>query len=233
MDTFKKNTITRINNDKRETFDDIIVTEMPMTIFLNGKELSTILCTPEHLLELALGYLYSQRVISKKSAVISAEVDDSRGTAWIKVKGKAGADSGKKIKSHLHISYTQVLHLARLAGERSWLFRQTGGAHSAALCNTEEILLFYEDIGRHNAFDKILGKCLLTSIPTEDKVIVTSGRISSAVMEKVINARIPFIISRSAPTAESVKLANQFGITLIGFARGSRFNIYSNEWRVD
>jgi FdhD protein len=104
--------------------------------------------------------------------------------------------------------------------------------HSAALCTEDKILLFYEDIGRHNAIDKILGRCLLESIPTRDRIMITSGRVSSEIISKVINAEIPFLISSSAPTSESIKLARVFGVTLIGFVRGERFNIYSNEWRV-
>ena len=122
-----------------------------------------------------------------------------------------------------------------LAGEfqhRSHVFRTTGGVHSAALCDTKSILLFSEDIGRHNAIDKIFGECLLQDIPTDDRLIITSGRISSEILLKVAKRNIPILISRSAPTDLGVKLADDLGITLLGFVRGKRMNAYTNDWRI-
>jgi FdhD protein len=94
------------------------------------------------------------------------------------------------------------------------------------------ILIFSEDIGRHNAIDKIFGKCLLEGIQADDRMIITSGRVSSEILLKAAKREIPIIISRSAPTNLAVKLADKLGITLIGFARGRRINIYTNDWRV-
>jgi FdhD protein len=114
----------------------------------------------------------------------------------------------------------------------SEVFRTTGGAHSAALCREGEIVVFAEDIGRHNAVDKIFGRCLLDSIGTDGGVIVTSGRISSEILLKVGKRNIPILISKSAPTDLGVKLADDLGITLVGFVRGRRMNIYTHSWRV-
>jgi len=108
----------------------------------------------------------------------------------------------------------------------------TGGVHSAALCDTESILVFSEDIGRHNAIDKIFGKCILKDMPTDGRIVITSGRISSEILLKVAKRNIPIIISKSAPTDLGVKLANDLGITLLGFARGKRTNAYANDWRI-
>ncbi|MFC1952414.1 formate dehydrogenase accessory sulfurtransferase FdhD [Chloroflexota bacterium] len=94
------------------------------------------------------------------------------------------------------------------------------------------ILVFSEDIGRHNAIDKIFGECILRDIPTNDHMIVTSGRISSEIVLKVAKSNIPILISKSAPTSLGVRLADELGITLIGFVRGRRMNIYANRWRV-
>ncbi len=115
---------------------------------------------------------------------------------------------------------------------RSDLYRTTGGVHSAALCDSEKILVFSEDVGRHNAVDKIFGRCLLEDIPTDDRMVVTSGRISSEILLKVARRRIPLIASKSAPTDLGVKLANDLGITLLGFVRGKRMNVYANRWRI-
>jgi len=100
------------------------------------------------------------------------------------------------------------------------------------LANTHEIVAFGEDIGRHNAIDKVLGECILQSIKIKGLVLMTSGRVTSDLLIKAARARIPIIVSRSAPTDIAVGLARDLGITLIGFARGSRMNVYSNEWRI-
>ncbi len=110
---------------------------------------------------------------------------------------------------------------------------QTGGVHSAALADRQKIHLFAEDIGRHNAVDKLIGKAFLAGIPVEDKILLSSGRISGEIMTKVIRNRIPIMISRTAPTCMSITYAEDHGITLIGFARGNRMNIYTHPQRVD
>jgi len=115
---------------------------------------------------------------------------------------------------------------------RSQVYRATGGVHSAALCDTKSILVFSEDIGRHNAIDKIFGECILKDIPTDDRMIITSGRISSEILLKVAKRNIPIIISKSAPTDLGVKLASNLGVTLLGFVRGKKINAYTNNWRI-
>jgi FdhD protein len=116
--------------------------------------------------------------------------------------------------------------------ERSDVFKATGGVHSAALCDTNSILLFTEDIGRHNAIDKIFGGCLLEDIPLNDRAMMTSGRVSSEILLKVARRNIPILISKSAPTDVAVKLADNWGITLVGFVRGTKMNVYANSQRV-
>ena len=100
------------------------------------------------------------------------------------------------------------------------------------MCDTESILVFSEDIGRHNAIDKVFGQCLLEDIPTDGRIIITSGRISSEILLKVAKRNIPIIISKSAPTDLGVRLASDLGVTLVGFVRGKRMNVYTNGWRV-
>ena len=109
---------------------------------------------------------------------------------------------------------------------------KTGGVHSAALADRKNIHQFAEDIGRHNAVDKLLGKAFLASIPVEDKILLSSGRISGEIMTKVIRNRIPILISRTAPTCMSITYAEYHGVTLIGFARGNRMNIYTHPQRI-
>jgi FdhD protein len=115
---------------------------------------------------------------------------------------------------------------------KSVLFRETGGVHSAALANGEAIRIFMADIGRHNAIDKVIGKALLSGLNLADLVMLTSGRISSEIVLKVAHCGTPILVSRSAPTDRAVEMAKQVNLTVIGFARGSRMNIYSGEERI-
>ena len=94
------------------------------------------------------------------------------------------------------------------------------------------MLLFSEDIGRHNALDKVVGKALMSNMDLKDKLVMTTGRISSDIVVKVAKAGIPIIVSHSAPTSLALSIAKAANITIIGFARGSRMNIYCNEHRI-
>jgi len=253
MKTYEKYPVTSIRGDSQKNIDDAVVTEFPLTIFLNESELVTIICTPQHLFELAVGYLFSERIIDKKEDVLASRIDDDRNIVYVSVRDRNFPAEGvrlkryitpgcffyttlnmgaKKIKSSINATSNELLKLIRLAHKKSVLYRMTGGVHSAALCDSKGILLFREDVGRHNAVDKIIGDCLLHDIALEDKILLTSGRVSSAVMVKIINAHIPVVVSSSAPTSESVKLSEKFGITLAGFARGKRINVYTNAWRI-
>jgi FdhD protein len=253
MESYEEVRITRVIKGERESITDTVITETPLRIFLKGEEFTTIICTPDSLLELALGYLFSEGIIKRREDILSFSNDEKRGIVDLELTGVDTHTKGfgvkrliqpgcffyttRKNEAH-NIESELVLHpdgiraLLKKATSGSLLYRKTGGVHSAALCTEDKILLFYEDIGRHNAIDKILGRCLLEGIPTRDRIMVTSGRVSSAIILKVIKAEIPVLISSSAPTVESIKLARKFGVTLIGFVRGQRFNIYSNEWRV-
>ena len=132
----------------------------------------------------------------------------------------------------MKINYGEVVNLMREFQRSSYLFKRTGGVHSAALCRREEIEIFAEDIGRHNAIDKVFGESLLKDIQTEDKVALTSGRISSEIVIKVLRRGVPILISLGAPTDLAVSLAEKMRITVIGFARGRRMNVYTHGFRI-
>ena len=250
--------ILRVSEKTREEKQDLVIKESPLTIFLNSEELVTLLCTPENLKSLGVGFLYSEGILQSKEEIEKIALDEGRGTIWIKTKerkdfvkklmfkrlitsgcGKgaafynvADATSCKEVESELKISLQEALNLVNEMQHRSQLYKATGGVHSAALCDNRDILMFSEDIGRHNAIDKIFGECLLEGIETENRIMITSGRVSSEILLKIVKRNVPIIISRSAPTNLAVGLANKLGITLIGFARGKRINIYTNDWRV-
>ena len=112
------------------------------------------------------------------------------------------------------------------------LFQQTGGVHIAALCDPQNFMLTRMDIGRHNALDKIYGYCLKNDITVKDKVIVFSGRISSEILLKVAKIGCEVVLSKSAPTELAINLADELGITAVGFIRGQSFNVYTHPERI-
>lgn len=249
--------ILRFSRESRENLEDVVTREFPLTIIFNNEELVTLLCTPKDLNYLAIGFLFSEGLLVNKEEIKSVILDDRRGVVRVETNedktpakemfkrlitsgcGKgtsfyraADIQNQVKIESKIELSADEVFSLVKEFQHRSQIFQATGGVHSAALCDTRNILVFNEDIGRHNAIDKIFGECLLKDIPTDERIAITSGRISSEILLKVARRNIPIIISKSAPTDMGVRLASELGITLLGFVRGKRMNVYTNDWRI-
>lgn len=249
--------VARFTERSRSETEDWVVVEFPVSIVMNGQETVTLLCTPANLKYLAVGFLFSEGLIQDRDDIKDIIVDSQCGvvrvyTADNKVVNKSlskrliapscggrasfynvsEAGGKTKVQSRIRISAKEVFALVEQFQNRSQIFRATGGVHSAALCDNQSILVFSEDIGRHNAIDKVFGECILNEIPTDDRIIVTSGRVSSEIMLKVIKKNVPVLISVSAPTNVGVRLAADFGVTLIGFVRGRRMNVYTNDWRI-
>ena len=136
------------------------------------------------------------------------------------------------MKSPLQVKAGELFALMDELQKVSLLFQTTGGVHTAALAVPEKIIFYSEDVGRHNTVDKIAGESLLKDVSMEDKILLSSGRVSAEIISKGVKMGLPLIVSRSAPTALSVELADQAGITLVGFVRGRVLNIYTHENRV-
>jgi FdhD protein len=250
--------ILRFTEQGRNETEDIVTKETPVTIILNDRELVTLLCSPANLEYLAIGFLFSEGLLKSKDEIKNIIADERRGVVRVETEknkeftgellfkpliassGGRGASfysasdiqDKAKVESQIAVAPDEVFALVNEFQHRSRVFKATGGVHSAALCDTEGILVFSEDIGRHNAIDKVFGECILTDIPTDDCMIITSGRVSSDILLKVAKRKIPILISKSAPTDLGVRLADDLGITLIGFVRGKRMNVYTNRWRV-
>lgn len=258
MDETKGFSVLRISEEGRSQVEDLVAREFPLTIILDNQELVTLLCTPKDLKYLAIGFLASEGLIESKGEIKKIVVDDRRGVVRVETPGGKGvaqealfkrmitsgcgrgaafysaADTTgqAKVKSEMKVSAGDVFARAREFQLRSQVYRATHGVHSAALCDAKNILLFAEDIGRHNAIDKIFGQCLLEDVPLEDRMVITSGRMSSEVVLKVARRNIPIVISKAAPTDLAVEFAARLGVTLIGFVRGKRMNVYTDGWRV-
>ncbi|NPV73041.1 MAG: formate dehydrogenase accessory sulfurtransferase FdhD [Pelotomaculum sp.] len=250
--------VTRYRDGRFAAGSDTLVRETPVTLFLNDEEFVTLVCSPGELKELAVGFLCAEGVLQRKEDLKNITINEDDGLIWVETarpsqseemflkrfittccgRGRASfyfindARGVSPVTSGLTATPGQIFFLSGQLEEKSALFRETGGAHSAALCTTESVVCFYEDIGRHNAVDKIFGRCFLEGIPFADKILVFSGRISSEILIKVAKMGIPMIVSRSAPTELAVKLADELGITVVGFAREDRLNVYTHPGRV-
>ena len=137
------------------------------------------------------------------------------------------------LRSDLRISAVQVAALMRQLNESAGLYRASRGVHTSALADTERLLLVAEDVGRHNTLDKIRGACLLQGIPTRDRILISSGRISSEMITKARKMEAPIVISRTSPTVLSIRLAQRWNMTLIGYVRGRQMRVYAGAERVD
>jgi len=249
--------VLQLTREGRSSIEGVFARELPVTIILNDQELVTLLCSPTNLGYLAVGFLSSEGLLKSKDEIKNILVDDERGVVRLETTGNKGfiqdtlfkrvissgcgrgasfysaADAtNQKVESQMEITADEVFALSTEFQCCSEVWLATHGVHSAALCDRNSILAFSEDIGRHNAVDKIFGKCLLEDIPTKERVVITSGRITSEILHKVAKRDVPIIISISAPTDLGVRIAESMGVTLISFVRGKRMNVCTNAWRV-
>jgi len=250
--------VVRITEGVRSDVEDLVVREAPLTIVLDNQELVTMLCSPIDLKHLAIGFLFSEGFLNSKDEVKKVVVDDRKGIAWVETKeGKevdagvlskrlitsgcgrgasfyslADAQAGMKIESRFQMLAKDVLALVAEFQHGSELHKMTHGVHSAALCDAQKIVIFADDIGRHNAIDKVIGRCILTDLPSENHGLIFSGRISSEMLLKAARRGIPVVISVASPTNVAVRMATDMGMTVVGMVRGKRMNIYSGAWRI-
>jgi len=248
--------IVKVRGNRRARQKDIVVREAIYSIAVNGTRVASLACTPLDLESLAVGFLLSERVITSYADVLNLLVKRDECIIEVETRGTIGAAdriativsgcgaTGQsaerllellrawKVTSKLTVSASSIVATIRGFQKASELFRSTGGVHSAAICEPDGIIFFKDDIGRHNAVDKVLGMCSIKGISTRDKIMLLTGRVSSDVLMKAVLREIPILVSQSAPTHLAIELATESGITLVGFARGEAMNIYSHEWRI-
>ena len=253
METKRDALILKISGSNVEGVVDEVASELPVRLILNNEQLVTLLCTPSELEELAIGFLLSEGLLRERSAIRKLEFTESDAAVrieltdlpadWEKLFEKRTISSGcgkgitftsYRMDTDSRIAVTgQIVSLKDIRNllnefrNISKLYLATGGVHSAALSDGKDLLFFSEDIGRHNAVDKLIGKAFLQSVPVENKVLLTSGRVTSEIVTKAGRNRFPVLISRAAPSCMAISYAEDMGITLVGFARGDRMNIYT------
>ncbi|MDM7999921.1 MAG: formate dehydrogenase accessory sulfurtransferase FdhD [Dehalococcoidia bacterium] len=250
--------MVRITEGVRSDAEDSVVEEAPLTIVLDNQELVTMLCSPIDLKDLVVGYLFSEGFLKARGEIRKVLVDDRRGIAWVETRQGKGADPGllskrlitsgcgrgasfyslsdsqvdMKIDSQFKMLASDLLALVAEFQHASELHKVTHGVHSAALCDARQILMFADDVGRHNTIDKIIGRCILTDVPAEEHGLIFSGRISSEMLLKAARRGFPVLISVASPTNVAVRMANDIGMTMVGMVRGKRMNVYSGDWRI-
>lgn len=260
MELQREGSVIRYQRGRITHEKDLVVTEHPVTLKINGEEFVTLVCSPEYLEDMAVGYLASEGVIKQYKDIQELWVQEKEGFVHIRTDrwnpqlqklstkryissccgtSRAGfvffndARTAKVMRdAHVQLSFEDCFRLMDEVLVRAELFRQTGGVHSAALCDPKQILLARCDIGRHNALDKIYGHCLKQGMNLENKVIVFSGRISSEILLKVAKIGCEVILSKSAPTALALELAEDLGITTVGFIRSDSCNVYTHPRRI-
>jgi len=214
----------------------LVTTEFPLTVEVNSRQVANLACTPRDLKDLVVGLLYTSGFINGLEDLLSLRIARNRRKASAEIRPPLAPleSSPKKIRrgSGFRVEPQTIFRLIKRFQKTSAEFLKTGGIHSAALCSRDKILIFREDLGRHNALDKVIGAALVEKREAADGFILVSGRVPADVLLKIARARVSLLASLSAPTDRAVQMARREGITLIGFARENRFNIYSAVDRV-
>jgi FdhD protein len=231
--------------------EEKIAQDIPFCIFIDMNPFITIMATPNMLKELTIGHLYSEGVIKNLEEIIELEIEpqkaflsillsldlnDLKARKNVILTTACGATSTiptsalHPIQSsfRLPIKPQLILDLISELNKRSRIHKETAGTHSALIyCREKGIVAFAEDVGRHNAVDKVIGSALLDQIDFSSCILISSGRQSGEMVLKAVRAGIPVIASLAAPLMSGINIAQAGGITLIGFVRGRRMNIYT------
>ncbi len=226
--------IREVSGDKclQRHRDDFVVREAEVRIEVGGGPHSQLFCLPSHFEELAIGHLYSEGLDTSYIANLDAE-GANPGKYVIRVTLEREVHRNpSKVNSRIKIRCEDVFKRVKELGEKGVLYKATGGTHVVAAFDQKGQGIFIEDISRHCAIDKLIGTCIKNGIEISESVFVTSSRQTHTTVKKVLFAGFPVAISVSAPTEQAIRDAEEFGITLVGFARDKRFNVYTNGWRI-
>ena len=239
---------------KWESIDSETIVETPVSLTVNGQVWLTFMCTPVDLEAMAVGFLYNEGIIETMAEVEDVRVCEhgdnvdvwlnrsvEQPTSWRRTSGCTGGVTAVDALARVDVSFDgdqpqvapeAIGHLLEKFFEAQILYRETGGVHTSALGDGEKIVFAAEDIGRHNTLDKIAGLCLMNNLWPKTRILITTGRISSEMLQKAARIQAPILISRTSPSSLSIEMAERYGITLIGYARRDRFNVYSNGQRI-
>lgn len=208
-----------------------LVEEVACRITADGLPAGRLSCSPWGVRQAAIGSLFMQGIIASADEIRSLDVSDKTGEISVLTRKTAG-ESICSTESGTTLSASEVTHLAEMLEDRSRLFRRTGGVHCAALARNGEFSAYEEDVSRHAAVDKLAGSCLEQHIPMTGSCLVFSGRIPGEIICKAVKMGCSVVIARGAPTDHACRVAEEKGITLIGFAREDSFTVYTCPHRI-
>lgn len=231
-----------------------ICEEAPVELLVNNKKVATFMCTPRDLNELAVGYLFGRGLIKSVDDVqVLSACDDLRKilvrtatplteeSIGLPSVLSSGCGSGvvfheellkKEVKSDLVVSLDRLKQMAREMFDGAVIYKETGGMHCAALAGENGIVALREDVGRHNAVDKVLGKGLFLGVDFSRHLVITTGRLSSDMLLKAVVAGVPLVVSRSIPTSLGLEIAERMGVTVVGRIAGHSPEVYTHAQRV-
>jgi len=234
-----------------------VIHEQPVTLYLNGEELVTLLCAGHHLDELAVGFLYAEGFMDRPEDIVSLSVDEERERVDVVLatdpsrkerrlrrmvtsgcgKGSAFALAVEELFDHpvessLRVTPDDIMGRMDDLRRLSETYRRTHGVHNTILATPREVVLFRDDIGRHNAVDMVVGHAFLRKLDLSAMMLVTTGRLTSELLMKMARVRLPIVVSRNTATTMAVQLATDLNITLIGYARAGHFTVYAGGERV-
>ncbi|MEH6527834.1 MAG: formate dehydrogenase accessory sulfurtransferase FdhD [Sneathiella sp.] len=234
-----------------------VVVERPLTLFLNKQEIVTMMTIGDYPDFLALGYLLNQNMLDHDDHIIGIDYDDDLGVVVVRTQRETDFEDKLKKKTQTSgcaqgtvfgdvmekfenitldpeavLNTSWIYELSRKINQQPSLYLETGAIHGCVLCEGNKPLVYMEDVGRHNAIDKIAGYMWRQGISSKDKIFYTTGRLTSEMVIKTVQMQIPIVISRSGFTAWGVDLARQASLTLIGRAKGKRFICFAGEERL-
>ncbi|HUV40130.1 MAG TPA: formate dehydrogenase accessory sulfurtransferase FdhD [Planctomycetota bacterium] len=231
-----------------------VIREELLTVMLNGRQLIRMSCLPDALEDLVLGFLVSEGLVDSAEAVSDVTVSDARDTVSVRARVdpyrlvgfrqrlamSSGCGGGAScVSEQLPPCASRARFRPEQISERmvelqhaSDVFRETGGVHCSAATDGEKLLAFAEDIGRHNAVDKTLGRCVREGVDLGSMAILTTGRLSADILSKAIRAGVPVVVSRGAATSRAIELAAAADVAAVGFARARDMNVYTAAWRL-
>jgi FdhD protein len=244
----------QLDSTESKTIDASVIVETPVSLTVNGEVWVSMMCTPTLLEEMAVGFLFNEGVIDSMDEVSDVRLCEhgdnvdvwlthtaDKPSKWTRTSGCSGGmtavDSITRPRAvaapnGYALPASGIRHLIEMLFDVQDLYRETGGVHTSALTDGERILLSAEDIGRHNTLDKLAGMCLMQNVWPARRILMTTGRISSEMLQKAVRLGAGILISRTSPSSLSIELAEKWGITLIGYARRNKFNLYAHSERI-
>ena len=239
----------KLRGDRVDEVRGEVVREQPLTVYVDGERFLTLLCSPMQLDALVIGYLWMEKIIQELDDVTALTVSEVDGRADVRLRAPvelpteriltSGCGGGitfridhrlfPRLHSRLRVMPADVTQRMKDLFAAAVHYKESRGIHGAALADASRLLVVAEDVGRHNAVDKVKGEALRRGIPTEDCLLLSTGRVSSEMLLKAARMGVPIVASRTSPTEMAVALAEQLNVTVCGYVRGDTLNVYAGD----